>query len=86
MVDSNFRGTDIIAVDLDADGDLDIAGTGIENGGLCGPELAEQLTALIDKAGLPVREALPDDDTLLGAMRHDKKVRDDRTAVAVRFE
>ncbi|MHC4995376.1 MAG: 3-dehydroquinate synthase [Planctomycetota bacterium] len=46
--------------------------------GLCDASVTEQLTALLDAIGLPTRDDLPDNDTLLASMMHDKKVKDNR--------
>lgn len=46
--------------------------------GLCDARLYDRLFAMLEAAGLPVKTGLAGDDELLGAMRLDKKVADDR--------
>lgn len=46
--------------------------------GLCPGDLPEKLLELLAAVGLPTRAELPDNETLAAAMRHDKKVSNDR--------
>lgn len=46
--------------------------------GVCEPALPRRVRALLERLGLPVEADLPDDESLMAAMRLDKKVRDDR--------
>ena len=46
--------------------------------GLCPGDLPEQLRALLGAVGLPTRAELPDNQALGAAMRHDKKVSDEK--------
>jgi len=46
--------------------------------GLCAPEVEEGIRAAMRAVGLATSAPLPGDDALLAAMRHDKKVADDR--------
>ncbi|MAE60428.1 MAG: 3-dehydroquinate synthase [Planctomycetaceae bacterium] len=46
--------------------------------GLCDANVRTQLDSLLTRIGLPTTAALPDEATLLAAMRHDKKVADSR--------
>jgi 3-dehydroquinate synthase len=46
--------------------------------GLCAPDLFSEVEELLEAVGLPIRADLPSNAVLAEAMRHDKKVSDDR--------